>query len=179
MKIYTRTGDDGTTSLAGGRRIPKYDVRVEAYGSVDELISWIGLLRSFRENEIHHDTLIQIQDKLMRIAAILADDRGEYERYINESDNCIAFIEKEIDKIDSLIPAIKHFIFPGGNILVSYCHIARSVCRRAERAVLRLNSSKEVPAITYIFLNRVSDYLFVLSRLLSQKLDNKELEWII
>jgi cob(I)alamin adenosyltransferase len=179
MKIYTRTGDDGTTSLAGGRRIPKFDVRVEAYGSVDELISWIGLLRSFGENDEHRDKLIYIQDHLMRIAATVADDSGECKKYFTNTNDCISFLEVEIDSLDAAIPAINNFILPGGNILVSYCHIARCVCRRAERAVLKLNSTEELPDITYKFLNRLSDYLFVLSRNISQKVGNKDIKWKI
>lgn len=179
MKIYTRTGDDGTTSLAGGRRIPKYDIRVEAYGSVDETISWIGLLRSFGENDGQRDTLIFIQDTLMRITATLADVNGEHKKYFSGKDDCISFLENEIDRLDSSLPVISNFILPGGNIIVSYCHIARCVCRRAERAVLRLNNEVEVPDITYRFLNRLSDYLFVLSRNISQKVGNVDISWMI
>jgi len=179
MKIYTRTGDDGTTSLAGGRRIPKSHIRVEAYGSVDELVSWIGLLRGFRENDIRGETLIYIQDQLMRCTALLADEKGECKKYFDITEDCISVIENEIDRMEVIVPAINSFILPGCNMLVSYCNIARCVCRRAERAVHRLNDTEKVPDIVYIFLNRLSDYLFVLSRLISNSIENEEHKWSI
>jgi cob(I)alamin adenosyltransferase len=178
MKIYTRKGDDGNTSLAGGRRVPKYHLRVEAYGSVDELISWIGILRDFRENYERKDTIIYIQDQLMRCAVILATEKidGKADKYLPDKAS-ISFLENEIDRMEIKLPLINKLILPGGHVLVSYCHIARSVCRRAERAVLKLNSVEEVPDIVYKFLNRLSDFLFVLSRLISFELDNKEISW--
>jgi cob(I)alamin adenosyltransferase len=178
MKIYTRKGDDGNTSLAGGSRVPKFHVRVEASGSVDELISWIGLLRDFRENDYRREVLISIQDQLMRCAIVLANEKADQSdsEYFPGND-CISVIESEIDKMEAKLPPMKNFILPGGHILVSYCNIARCVCRRAERAVLRLNNTEEIPDIVFKFLNRLSDYLFVLSRLLSLELDIKELTW--
>jgi cob(I)alamin adenosyltransferase len=181
MKIYTRTGDDGNTSLAGGHRIPKFHPRIEAYGTVDELISWIGLLRDFTENDSRRDILIYIQDQLMRCAATLAtegDENSKTEKYLPDK-SCISVIEREIDRMEAKLPRIKKFILPGGNILVSYCNIARCVCRRAERTVLRLDHREKIPSIVHILLNRLSDYLFVLSRLLSLELDNKEIIWSI
>jgi len=181
MKIYTRTGDDGYTSLAGGRRVPKFHPRIEAYGSVDELISWIGLLRDFNENDSRRGMLIYIQDQLMRCAATLSTaeaDSTKTEQYLPEN-TCISAIENEIDTMEAKLPPIRNFILPGGNILVSYCHIARCVCRRAERSVLRLNDTEKVPYIICKFINRLSDYLFVLSRLISLELDNKEIIWSI
>jgi len=174
-KIYTRTGDDGNTSLAGGRRVPKFHPRIEAYGSVDELISWIGLLRDFPGNESRKEILIYIERQLMKCAAALA----------NEADNsklaeclpdiaCISVVEEEIDRMEARLTPISKFILPGGHILVSYCHIARCVCRRAERSVLRLHSTENIPDIIFKFLNRLSDYLFILSRLISLELDIKE-----
>ena len=180
MRIYTRTGDDGNTSLTGGRRVPKHHLRIEAYGSVDELISWIGLLRDFRENDTRREILIYIQDQLMGCAATLADekDNGKSKGYFHDP-ACISAIEIEIDKMEANLPAMKNFILPGGNMLVSYCNIARCVCRRAERAVLRLNNAEEVPDIICKFLNRLSDYLFVLSRLIALELDIEEITWSI
>ncbi len=176
MRIYTRTGDDGNTSLTGGRRVPKHHLRIEAYGSVDELISWIGLLRDFRENNSRREILIYIQYQLMGCAAILADekDNGKSEGHIHDQD-CVSAVENEIDKMEAKLPALKNFILPGGHILVSYCHIARCVCRRAERAVVRLSNTEKVPDIICKFLNRLSDYLFVLSRLIALELDIEEI----
>ena len=180
MKIYTLTGDDGTTSLSGGRRVPKYSLRVEAYGSVDELITWIGLLRDYKENSHRKDLLVYIQDQLMRCAAGLAyDSLNKNSRLILPENECIAVLEKEIDSMEETIPPLKNFILPGGNIIVSQCHIARCVCRRAERAVLRLNESEESPLIINKLLNRLSDFLFVLGRKLSYELDSKEISWVI
>lgn len=180
MKIYTRTGDDGSTSLAGGKRVAKYHLRVEAYGSVDELISWMGLLRGFRENELRKDKIIYIQDQLMRCAATLATEKPDDPKVRFLPDEAsVSFLEEEIDRMESELPKLKNFILPGGNILVSYCHIARSVCRRAERAALKLKNSEEIPDVVIKFLNRLSDYLFVLSRLLSLELDNKDITWSV
>jgi cob(I)alamin adenosyltransferase len=178
MKIYTMTGDDGSTSLAGGKRVPKFHERVEAFGSVDELNSWIGLLRDFKENKGRRDILIYIQDQLMRCSVVLA---AENINTININSlpyaDCSVKIEAEIDKMDSLLPECKNFILPGGNIVVSNCQIARCVCRRAERAVIKLKYSEEVPEIIIKFLNRLSDYLFVLSRLISLELGNQDIIW--
>jgi cob(I)alamin adenosyltransferase len=178
MKIYTFTGDDGTTSLSGGKRVPKHSVRVEAYGSVDELIAWIGLLRDHKENRRRKDLLIYIQCQLMNCAATLASDRVNIidEKFLPEPD-CLSVIENEIDRMEGNIPELKDFILPGGNILISNCHIARCVCRRAERAVLKLNEEENIPEIVYKFLNRLSDFLFVLSRKISLELDIEEVKW--
>jgi cob(I)alamin adenosyltransferase len=178
MKIYTRTGDDGTTSLAGGKRVPKFHERVEAVGSVDELNSWIGLIRDFKENEDRKEILIYIQDQLMRCSVVLASENISIDNLNSlPHTDCSAKIEAEIDNMDSLLPECKNFILPGGNIVVSNCQIARCICRRAERAVIRLNYSEEVPEIIIKFLNRLSDYLFVLSRLNSLKLGNQDIIW--
>jgi len=180
MKIYTLTGDDGTTSLSGGRRVPKHSLRVEAYGSVDELIAWIGLLRSYRENRERKELLIYIQDQLMRCAAGLASDpeNRNSKKILPDSDS-ITVLEKEIDKMEDSLPPLKNFILPGGNILVSYCHIARCVCRRAERTVLKLNEAERSPEVINKFLNRLSDFLFVLSRKVSLEIDNEEIKWSV
>ena len=180
MKIYTLTGDDGTTSLSGGKRVSKHSLRVEAYGSVDELITWIGLLRSYKENNSRKDFLIYIQDQLMASAATLASDPDSppSRSFLPEA-NCVELVEKEIDIMEALLPKLDSFILPGGNIIVSYCHITRCVCRRAERSVLRLKENEYVPEIIIKYLNRLSDYLFVLSRKLSLELDNEEIRWTI
>lgn len=180
MKIYTRTGDDGTTSLAGGRRVPKDHLRTEAYGSVDELISWVGLIRDLTEDKKRIDFLVNVQNNLMRCAAALVTEKDDpaTKKYLPDTD-CLSLLENEIDLIEAKLPVIKNFVLPGGNVLVSYCHIARCVCRRAERAVIRLNNSEEVPELVYKFLNRLSDYLFVLSRMIVLELDIEEITWSV
>jgi cob(I)alamin adenosyltransferase len=178
MKIYTLTGDDGSTSLSGGRRVPKHSPRVEAYGSIDELIAWIGLLRDNKENLCRKEILLYIQIQLMNCAAALAYDRENKKSKLVMPDNdCLSVIEKEIDSMELSLPVLKNFILPGGNTLISYCHIARCVCRRAERAVLRLNLDEESPELVNKFLNRLSDYLFVLSRKIGLELDIEEIKW--
>lgn len=180
MKIYTLTGDDGTTSLSGGRRVPKHSPRVEAYGSVDELIAWIGLLRDQRENEARKHLLIYFQDQLMRCAASLAyDNQNNSSKLVLPENDCIAIVEKEIDKMEETLPQLRNFILPGGNQVISYCQITRCVCRRAERAISRLNESEETDEIINKFINRLSDYLFVLARKITYELDIEEVNWII
>ena len=180
MKIYTLTGDDGTTSLSGGRRVPKHSLRVEAYGTVDELIAWIGLLRSCNENAARKELLVYIQDQLMKCAAGLASDpENRNSKELLPDADSVSVIEKEIDMMENSLPPLRNFILPGGNMPVSYCHIARCVCRRAERAVSRLNEVERSPEIITKFLNRLSDFLFVLSRKISLELDNKEVIWSI
>jgi cob(I)alamin adenosyltransferase len=180
MKIYTLTGDDGTTSLSGGRRVPKHSIRVEAYGSVDELIAWIGFLRDHIENHKRRELLIFIQNQLMKCAAALAyDSKNSNSKKILPDEDSVSVLEKEIDQMEETLPSLRNFILPGGNILVSYCHIARCVCRRAERAVSRLNKTEESPEIVNKFLNRLSDFLFVLSRKIALELDIEEIKWIV
>jgi cob(I)alamin adenosyltransferase len=178
MKIYTRTGDDGTTSLSGAKRVPKSHIRVEAYGSVDELISWIGLLRSHKKNAKRKKLLIYIQDQLMICTASLASagDNLNAENYQPDPDS-ILLLEREIDKMEKKLKPLKKFILPGGNAIVSYCHIARCVCRRAEREVSALNQTEKIPDTILKFLNRLADYLFVLSRNISLELDIEEIRW--
>jgi cob(I)alamin adenosyltransferase len=180
MKIYTLTGDDGSTSLSGGRRVPKHSLRVEAYGSVDELIAWIGLIRVSDSDPERNRLMIYIQDQLMRCAAALAyDSANRRSRQVLPDDGCVTLLEQEIDKMDGLLPELRNFILPGGSVLVSYCHIARCICRRAERAVSRLNEQESSPAIVVKFLNRLSDFLFMLSRKISSELGNKEVIWTV
>lgn len=179
MKIYTRSGDDGTTSLADGQRVPKFHPRIEACGTIDELISWIGLLRGFHENESRIPALLFIQDNLMRFVAILSlpgTDEPETGGRMSPGES-ILFLENEIDTIEKRLPPLDHFILPGGHILVSYCHIARCVCRKAERTVFLLNNAEKIPSSICKFLNRLSDYLFVLARTLSIEVDNDDVKW--
>jgi cob(I)alamin adenosyltransferase len=180
MKIYTRTGDDGTTSLSGGRRLSKTDLRIEAYGTVDELISWIGLIRGDDANRKRQEILIYIQDQLMRSAAGLArDNANPAGRNIVPETDSSSKLEKAIDEMESMLSPLKSFILPGGKTEAAHCHIARCVCRRAERAVLRLNEKEDTPEVIRKFLNRLSDYLFVLGRLVGLEVDNEEITWIV
>lgn len=180
MKIYTLTGDDGTTSLSGGRRVPKHCDRVEAYGSVDELISWIGLLGDLNENINRKPLLLYIQDQLMRSAAIIATEKpDDNKKLVWPDEDCLLKLEHEIDRMEEKLAVLHNFIIPGGNLAVSYCHIARCVCRRAERSVLRLKQKEEIPVIITKFLNRLSDLLFVMARTNSQESGSQELAWPI
>ncbi|NLN30894.1 MAG: cob(I)yrinic acid a,c-diamide adenosyltransferase [Bacteroidales bacterium] len=178
MKIYTRSGDDGTTSLPGGRRIPKHHVRIEALGSVDELISWLGLLRDQKEIYGYRDFLIHLQSQLMRFAAVISsgDDRDVTEKLLPAPES-VKIVEDEIDRMEKELVPVDYFIIPGGNIAVSYCHIARCVCRRTERAVLRLYEKDKTTALAGVFLNRLSDYLFILCRRISSDHDIEEIRW--
>ncbi|NMC39327.1 MAG: cob(I)yrinic acid a,c-diamide adenosyltransferase [Bacteroidales bacterium] len=178
MKIYTRKGDDGSTSLAGGTRVPKFHPRIDACGSIDELISWIGHLADFKENEKRRHFLATIQDQLMRCAFIVASDNKIEDKYLPDR-NFLQNIENEIDTMESGLLPIKNFILPGGHLAVSGCHIARCVCRRAERSVAKLDSLEKVPDIIMKLLNRLADYLFVLSRQLSLELDIQCVKWTV
>lgn len=163
MKIYTKTGDKGYTTLIGGKPVPKTHVRIEAYGTVDELISHVGMVRDMYKNA--NDELLFIQDKLMVCASILAadcEDCGISIPSVSEAD--IYYLEKEIDRMEESLPSLKSFVLPGGHITSSQCHIARTVCRRAERQIIKLSDELFVPETVIKFINRLSDYLFVLAR---------------
>lgn len=178
MKIYTKTGDKGTTSLIGGTRVPKYHERIEAYGTVDELIAYIGLIRDQKIEEAIKNNLIEIQDRLMTCASILATDCDNCDVKIPElSDSDIEFLEKEIDKMEQQLPPLRSFILPGGHTTVSYCHIARNVCRRAERFAIKVSDQYKNSEMVIQYLNRLSDFLFVLSRKLSLDLYAEEIPW--
>jgi cob(I)alamin adenosyltransferase len=178
FKIYTKTGDKGQTSLIGGTRIPKFDIRIEAYGTVDELNSNIGLVRDQEIDENSKSILIEIQDRLFTIGSLLAADPKKNKMtlpQIAESD--IELLEKEIDLMNDQLPEMKFFVLPGGHSTISFCHLARCVCRRAERCVLRLNEEQPVNELIYKYLNRLSDYLFVLARKFTQDLKALETPW--
>ena len=186
MKVYTKTGDAGTTALFGGTRVPKDHARIESYGTVDELNSHIGLIRDQEMNAHYKEILIEIQDRLFTVGAILATPpekevmkNGELRLKnlgIIESD--IELLENEIDAMEEALPPMTHFVLPGGHTTVSYCHIARCVCRRAERLSVHLSHNEPVPEIAIKYLNRLSDYLFVLARKLSHDLNAAEVQWI-
>lgn len=177
-KIYTKTGDKGETSLIGGTRVPKYHDRIEAYGTIDELISYIGLIRDQKIDDHAISMLIEIQDRLMTCASILATDCDNCNIKIPEIyDRDIETLEKEIDKMEKDIPPLRSFILPGGHPIVSYCHIARNICRRAERTSIKVQDQFKYSEKVIQYLNRLSDYLFVLSRKLSIDLYAKETPW--
>jgi cob(I)alamin adenosyltransferase len=178
MKIYTKTGDSGKTSLLGGRRVSKADLRIDAYGTVDELNSYIGLLRDQEINQKREGLLKEIQDRLFTIGATLATEPGKENVKrpdLRESD--LAVLEKEIDMMEAKLPPLKHFILPGGHQVVSFCHIARTVCRRTERCVIDLKEVEHVDDIIVKYLNRLSDYLFVLGRMIAQEFGVGEVIW--
>lgn len=178
MKIYTKTGDQGSTSLFGGKRVLKSDLRIDTYGTIDELNSWIGVLRDQSVNQNRSATLIEIQDRLFTIGSILATEPGNTKVKIpalTETD--ITFLEKEIDAMDTLLPPMKFFVLPGGHQAVSFGHVARTVCRRAERLVIALNQVDPISDLVIKYLNRLSDYLFVLCRIMTQELQASETPW--
>jgi cob(I)alamin adenosyltransferase len=178
FRIYTKTGDKGETSLIGGTRLPKHHIRIEAYGTVDELNSHIGLLRDVISDDDVHGLLINIQDRLFTIGSHLAADPVKSKMQLPEiREEDILALEKAIDSITAIVPEMRSFVLPGGHIHVSFCHIARCVCRRAERAVLRLADQEQVDPIHGKYLNRLSDYLFMLSRWLVHDLNSTEIPW--
>ncbi|TNE53059.1 MAG: cob(I)yrinic acid a,c-diamide adenosyltransferase [Bacteroidetes bacterium] len=178
MKIYTKKGDGGTTQLIGGTRVPKHTLRIEAYGTVDELNSFIGVVRDQDIQTKHQERLIEIQDRLFTMGSLLAAEPGKSKMQLPEiHTEDLEYLEKAIDEMDDELPPMKSFILPGGHPAVSHCHVARCVCRRAERITTALNEHEAVPEIILQYLNRLSDYLFVLCRKLSQELGAKEQPW--
>jgi cob(I)alamin adenosyltransferase len=186
MKIYTKTGDTGTTALFGGTRVKKYNLRIESYGTVDELNSYIGLIKDQEISNINKSYLLQIQNELFTLGAMLATPAeketlksGKQRLNIPKIDETsILSLENKIDKIDEELPQMTHFILPGGHQAVSFCHIARCVCRRAERLSVELNDQEKINTNIIIYLNRLSDYLFMLARKLSKELLVEEIKWI-
>ena len=178
MKIYTKTGDSGKTSLVGGTRVSKTELRIEAYGTVDELNSYVGLLRDQEVNNDRKDILKEIQDRLFTIGSILASESEQTKKRIpdlHESD--VELLEREMDKMDESLEPMRFFILPGGHQSVSFGHLARTVCRRAERITLRLAEESEVNELVIKYLNRLSDYLFVLCRMMIKELNIEEISW--
>jgi cob(I)alamin adenosyltransferase len=178
VKIYTKTGDKGTTSLIGGARVQKYHPRIEAYGTVDELMAFVSLLRDQDISDRWKKVLLEALDRLMSCASILAADCSDCKVKIPEipySD--IEFLEKEIDYIDSQVEPLTSFILPGGHQAVSMCHVARTICRRAERLAIKLAEETPVPENLIKYLNRLSDFLFMLSRMLAKELNIEQINW--
>ena len=178
MKIYTRTGDQGQTSLIGGTRVFKSDDRIHTYGTVDELNSCVGLVRDQPVNAHRRDLLKEIQDRLFTIGASLASDPNQITKKIPDLlDSDITLLENEMDRMDEHLPEMRFFVLPGGHQSVSFCHLARCVCRRAERLAIGLGRQEFVDERVIRYLNRLSDYLFVLSRMMSQELGTEEIPW--
>ena len=186
MKIYTKTGDKGITGLVGGKRLPKHDLRIECYGTIDELNSYLGLIRDQEISKNHKTTLLEIQNQLFVIGSLLATDpkllKDDTERkrfginFLNPE--AITFLETEIDAINRELPPMTHFILPGGHQTVSFCHIARCICRRAERTISKLSIEHPTHPEVLIYLNRLSDFIFVMARKLSKELKVDEIKWI-
>ncbi len=179
FKIYTKTGDAGETSLIGGTRVPKYHQRIEAYGTLDELNSFIGLIRDQDIDEGSKLVLIEIQDRIFTAESQLAIDTENppLRRMPELKEDDILFLENQIDKMNEELPPISNFVLPGGHQAVSLCHVARTVCRRAERITISLRENYPVSELVIKYLNRLSDYLFVLSRKLTKDLNAVEIPW--
>jgi len=185
MKIYTKTGDKGQTSLFGGTRVPKHHIRIESYGTVDELNSYIGLIRDLVDDKNSQTFLTAIQDKLFVLGATLATPpekeilkNGAKRLKIRQVEaQDIEALEQEIDAMNTSLPAMTHFILPGGHPTVSHCHIARCICRRAERICTLLNETEAIDNAILQYLNRLSDYLFVLARKIAKDVNAKEILW--
>jgi cob(I)alamin adenosyltransferase len=182
MKIYTKTGDKGKTSLFTGRRVSKHHLRIESYGTVDELNSYIGLIKDHAPEGEDLSLLHRIQDRLFTIGSILATEpeKAEDTRFkipkIAEED--ILALEESMDKMNEALPEMTHFVLPGGHPTVSFCHVGRTVCRRAERRITGLNDEQTVDDKVLKYINRLSDYLFVLSRYWGKKVNANEVKWI-
>ena len=179
MKIYTKTGDKGTTSLVGGTRVPKTHIRLEACGTVDELNSNLGLLITYLLDGKDKDFLQQVQDRLFAVGSHLVTDREKME--LKEasiiSSEQVEMVEREIDRLDTLLPPLSAFILPGGSRGAAVCHVCRTVCRRAERRILALAEQVEIASELLAYVNRLSDYLFVLSRKMNQDDKKGEIFW--
>ncbi|MBM3418571.1 MAG: cob(I)yrinic acid a,c-diamide adenosyltransferase [Bacteroidetes bacterium] len=178
MKIYTKKGDNGTTGLIGGTRVPKNSLRIDAYGTVDELNSYVGVLRDYPIDEKYKKQLIEIQDRLFTVGASLASDPTKAKMKIPDLTNVdVEQLEIWIDEMDMELQPMKFFVLPGGHLVVSFTHVARCVCRRAERIITDLKDKEIVAECVLTYMNRLSDYLFVLSRKLSQDFEVQEQPW--
>jgi cob(I)alamin adenosyltransferase len=177
LKIYTKTGDKGETGLFGGARLPKSDLRIEAYGTIDELNAFLGLARDHTESEGPRRELRAVQDRLFTIGALLAVEPDKPAPLPGLREDDVRMLEQAIDAMNEQLPELKHFILPGGHPAVSYCHVARCVCRRAERRVVALAGEATVDGLLIQYLNRLSDYLFVLARFLGWEMGVEEVYW--
>ena len=182
MKIYTRCGDKGYTSLIGGERVAKFDSRVEAYGSVDELISFTALLADKLAEDVRLSNLTEqlrhIESQLMTVSALLAVGEGGQGKVPALNSDATSALEQHIDQMQEQLPAITKFTIPGGDERVSLCHVCRTVCRRAERAALRAAEQYELSGEALIYLNRLSDYFYLLGRTVADRTATEEILWI-
>lgn len=179
MKIYTKTGDSGSTSLFGGKRVSKDDLRISAYGTIDELNAHLGLLNAQISDQQVHEEVLKIQNELFVIGSYLAADPAKPGLKLPVfSAEAIVFLELAIDRMESMLPPLQHFILPSGSVLVAQAHVCRTVCRRAERCMVELHHAEPINDQLLIYINRLSDYLFVLSRYLALGSDTKEIPWI-
>jgi cob(I)alamin adenosyltransferase len=178
MKIYTKTGDTGTTSLVGGTRVSKANLRIDAYGTVDELNAWMGVLGDMPVNQHRKALLKEIQDRLFTIGANLASERPSQRKPIPDLyEEDIALLENAMDEMDAQLPELRFFVLPGGHPDVSFAHVARTVCRRAERLAVQLAEQEEIEQLLIRYLNRLSDFLFVLSRAIAHQHQVEEIKW--
>lgn len=177
MKIYTKTGDSGTTSLFGGKRLGKDDMRIESYGTIDELNSFIGVVISQMNDEEHKSILLNVQNRLFDIGSVLACDPEKplLNSDIQESD--ILLLENAMDNMENSLEPLRNFILPGGSTAIGFAHVCRTVCRRAERRVISLSRESKVDPVIIKYLNRLSDYFFILSRYMAYKTGVKEILW--
>jgi cob(I)alamin adenosyltransferase len=179
FKIYTKTGDAGDTSLIGGTRVRKDHIRIAAYGDVDELKSFVGLLRDQEINLTHKRLLLEIQDRLFTLESQLAaPDEAMQQNLPQLNENDVLRLEKAIDHMNESLPPITSFILPGGFLPASWCHVCRTICRRAERSIITLAAAETVDPLLIRYVNRLSDYLFVLARMLTQEGGGVETPWI-
>ena len=177
-KIYTKTGDKGTTALIGGTRVLKSHPRIEAYGTLDELNAFVGLLRDQKIDMHSKQVLLVIQDRLFTVESLVAQDPEKKNSKLPVvSDSDVELLETEMDSMNSTLPALTAFILPGGHPIVSYAHICRTITRRAERLLIKLSEKNHVDEISIRYLNRLSDYFFVLGRKLSKDLNAVESVW--
>jgi cob(I)alamin adenosyltransferase len=180
MKIYTKTGDRGETSLIGGTRVQKHHIKIEAYGTVDELNSYTGLVRDLFDDKDSGTLLTEIQNQLFVIGSHLAEDHERSKMKLPDvHESWITDLEKAIDKMNDSLPELKNFILPGGHPVVSHAHIARCICRRAERCVTALAETEETNPFIIQYLNRLSDYFFTLARFIGMKNNAQEIQWLV
>jgi cob(I)alamin adenosyltransferase len=178
MKIYTKKGDEGNTQLLGGSMVKKNHIKLECYGTIDELNAFIGNIYDQKISESHKEILLKIQNQLFNLGSCIAfDGKKESIKLPNVTENNIEMLEKAIDKMDASLPILKNFILPSGLSTVSKCHIARTICRRAERNLVALGEEEKINPLHLKYLNRLSDYLFVLARFILMENDISATEW--
>jgi cob(I)alamin adenosyltransferase len=179
FNIYTKTGDDGTSGLIGGTRVKKFDLRLDTYGTIDELNSWIGVLKSGQNEDKIIETLVSVQNNLFVIGSYLATDetKSDLKKHLPCCNDDILLLENEIDRMQETLPPLNNFILPGGSIFAGYAHVSRTICRRAERKIVELNETITVEKNILIFINRLSDYLFVLSRYINRLAGISDIFW--